>query len=184
MRLNSVNAASRPSSARSRRRPSIWLTFHPPISSPICTRSIFALPERTMARARSRSTTTPSRVTSGGGAGGGGAAATGARGGAGGRRSGENSGRSRVADSPASGCACRGLSGVPADRSFDCALAPVARIASPSARTQMPGNDDERAIPCVQRLASADGTQAGILCLLDAVRGSCSVASWARWLMN
>jgi len=48
----------------------------------------------------------------------------------------------------------------------------------------MPGNDDERAILCAQRLASADGTQAGILCLLDAVRGSCSVASWARWLMN
>jgi hypothetical protein len=183
-RPNSVNAASRPSSARSRRRPSIWLTFHPPISSPICTRSIFALPERTMARARSRSTTTPSRVTSGGGAGGGGAAATGAGGGAGGRRSGENSGRSRVADSLASGCACRGLPGVPAEGSFDCAFASVTKIASHSTRTQIPGNDDERAIPCAQRPASADGTQERTLCLLDAARGSCSVPLWASWLMN
>ena len=50
LRLNSVNVAERSSSDRSRRRPSIWLTFHPLISSPICTRSIFAVPARTMAR--------------------------------------------------------------------------------------------------------------------------------------
>jgi hypothetical protein len=126
------------------RRPSIWLTFHPLISSPICTRSIFAVPERTMARARSPSTTIPSRVTSGGAGGGSGARSTGGGGGAGGRRSDENSGRSRVADRRSSDSVCKGLPRIPAGWSWDCAFAPVTKIeANPSTRTEMLGNDSE-----------------------------------------
>jgi hypothetical protein len=175
LRLNSVNVAERSSSDRSMRRPSIWLTFHPLISSPICTRSIFAVPERTMARARSPSTTIPSRVTSGGAGGGSGARSTGGGGGAGGRRSDENSGRSRVADRRSSDSACKGLPRIAAGWSWDCAFAPVAKIeANPSTRTEMLGNDSEcvTASPSAKKRASPAGR--GVPRRLQAARRSCS----------
>jgi hypothetical protein len=173
LRLNSVNVAERSSSDRSRRRPSIWLTFHPLISSPICTRSIFAVPERTMARVRSPSTTIPSRVTSGGAGGGSGARSTGGGGGGGGRRSEENSGRSRVVDRRSSDSVCKGLPR--AGWAWDCAFAPVTKIeANPSTRAKMLGktaNASWRA-PCAKKAqaqvvrkcgSSAARSSAGIL---------------------
>jgi hypothetical protein len=171
LRLNSVKVAERSSSDRSRRRPSIWLTFHPLISSPICTRSIFAVPARTMARVRSPSTTIPSRVTSGGAGGGSGARSTGGGGGAGGRRSEENSGRSRVVDRRSSDSVCKGLPRIAAGWPWDCAFAPVTKVeANPSTRAKMLGNDSE----CVmasrfrQKGASPSDHQP-----LEAARGSC-----------
>ena len=54
-------------------RPSIWATFHPPMSSPMRTRRIsFCGPAWTMARASSASMTMPTNVTFGGAGGGGG----------------------------------------------------------------------------------------------------------------
>ena len=50
--LNSVNVANRPSCESTTLRPSIWLTFHPSISSPILARKIFlSASVRTTARA-------------------------------------------------------------------------------------------------------------------------------------
>ena len=119
--LKSVKVAKRPScDANTTLRPSIWLTFHPSISSPICARTNFlSAPARTTARAPSPSITTPKRTRLGGGGGGAGGSAActiggGAGGGAGGRRVGENSGRSSIVDSWSSDCAATGLEGAAA----------------------------------------------------------------------
>src|SRR5258708_7705033 len=80
-----MNVAVRSSSDNISRRPSIWATFQPPMSSPTRTFMILAAgPARTTACASSPSITMPNSATSGGGGGGGGGSGATTTGGGGG----------------------------------------------------------------------------------------------------